>query len=346
MRRKIVEHRRICQIAVAATLALSAASGVHAAKLTLANGDQISGEIIRLKDQTLNLKSPLFGEIKIPWAQVRDLRSDEGVRIELADGTQLKGTLVLQPDGQVTVAAGPEQPARSLSRSDVALLNPPLPDLATHYSGHATVGGTFNRGNSRDDALNVDAELVARGPAHRYTIEAEAHEAKSDNVSTTSNRLLAGQYDKFLTQKDYLFVNAKGQVDRQADLTLRSQVGAGYGRQFYETDITKLSAEAGLSYVNENYKLAPNKSFPALSLGLNYEQKLWDNRLVLFNKTEMSMSLSNTDDTLVKNKLGFRVPIANGLNLSTQLNLAYDHSPPQGVKRTDTSLVVGVGYSF
>ncbi|MDB5851345.1 MAG: hypothetical protein JWP29_5097 [Rhodoferax sp.] len=337
---------RFSYAVAAAAVAVFSAPGAHAAKVTLGNGDQISGEIIQLKDQTLNLKSPLFGEVKIPWAQVTELKSDDGVRIQLADGTQLKGTLVLQPNGQVTVAEGPQQPARNLTRTDVAMLNPPVPDTSTKYSGHATVGGIFNRGNSRDDAVNVDAELVARAPTNRYTLNAESHEAKSSGLTTTSNRMLAGQYDKFLNAKDYLFVNAKAQTDKQADLNLRSTLGGGYGRQFVENELTKLSAEAGLSYVNENYDLAPNKSFPALTLGLNYEQKLFDSRLVVFNKTDVSVSLSNTQDTLLKNKFGFRVPIANGLNLSTQLNVAYDKSPPPGVKHTDTGLVVGVGYAF
>jgi len=327
-------------------VAMAVVPAAHAAKAKLSNGDQISGEIVELKDQVLKMKSPVYGEVKIPWAQVAELNADDGVRIQLADGTQLKGQLVLQPNGQVVVAQGGTEPARQLVRADVALLNPPVMDAATKYSGHATVGGIFNRGNSRDDALNVDAELVARAPTNRYTLNAEAHEAKSTGVTTTSNRMLSGQYDKFLTQKDYLFVNAKAQADKQADLTLRSTLGAGYGRQIFETDVKKLSTEAGISYVNENYDIAPNKSFPALSLGLNYEQKFFDNRLVLFNKTDVSVSLSNTQDTLLKNKFGFRVPIANGLNLSTQLNLAYDHSPPLGVKKTDTSLVVGVGYAF
>ncbi|APW38416.1 hypothetical protein RD110_15435 [Rhodoferax koreense] len=344
-RPRLAVRKLACATGAMAIVALLGPAAAQAAKLTLGNGDQVSGEILDLKDQTLRLKSPLFGEVKIPWSQVAELRSDEGVRIRLADGTELQGQLVLQPDGKVVVAQG-AAPARDLERADVALLNPPVADNATKYSGHATLGGTFNRGNSRDDALNLDAELVARAPTNRYTLNAESHEAKSTGVTTTSNRLLSGQYDRFLTPKDYLFVNAKAQTDKQADLTLRSTLGAGYGRQFFETDVKKLSAEAGLSYVNENYDLAANKSFPALSLGLNYEQKFFDNRLVLFNKTDVSVSLSNTQDTLLKNKFGFRVPIANGLNLSTQLNISYDHSPPLGVKKTDTNVVVGVGYAF
>ena len=330
--------------------AIGAPAVAQAAKLTLGNGDQVTGEIIELKDQTLKFKSPLFGEVKIPWAQVAELRSDEGVRVQLADGTQVQGRLVVQADGKAVITPGAATssatPARELPRGDVALLNPPVPSTATKYTGHATLGGTFNRGNTRDDALNIDAELVARAPEYRYTLNAEAHQASSTGVTTTANRMLSGQYDKFLNPKDYLFANAKAQVDRQADLTLRSTVGAGYGRQFVETEEKRLSAQVGLSYVNENYQIAGNKSFPALNVGLNYEQKFFDNRLVLFNKSDVAVSLSNTQDTLLKNQLGFRVPIANGLNFSTQLNLAYDHSPPPGVKRTDTSLVVGVGYAF
>jgi hypothetical protein len=49
---------------------------------------------------------------------------------------------------------------------------------------------------------------------------------------------------------------------------------------------------------------------------------------------------------LVTNKLGIWVPIANGLDLTTQFNVAHDSAPPHVIKPTDSSLIFGVGYVF
>ena len=132
--------RFACTFAVAVMLVAPLA---QAAKLTLANGDQISGEVVGQQGQLLILKSPLFGRLKIPLSQVVELRSDEGVQLELA------------------------------------LPNQPVIDLSVKYSGHATLGGTLNRGNSSDEMLNLDAELVARTPDKRYAVNMEFNEARA-----------------------------------------------------------------------------------------------------------------------------------------------------------------------
>ncbi len=329
-----------------AIVALFVAPGAHAAKLTLTNGDQVSGGIVSLQGQLLTLNSPLFGTVKIPWGQVVELRSDSGVRIELADGTQLKGQLLLLPDGRVVVAPSQSSPEVHIMRSDVARLNPPVIDPSVKYSGRATLGGTFNQGNSTDEMLNLDAELVARTPDKRYAINMAVNEARAFGFTTASRRLLTAQHDIFLSPKNYVYVNARAQSDVLADLTMRTSLGTGYGRQIIENPVTKLSAEVGLSYLSENYAIAPDRTYPALSLALNYEHKFFNNKLVFFNNTHLTGSHHESASTLATNKLGFRIPIANGLNLSTQLNLAYDSSPPNGIKTTDSSLIFGVGYVF
>lgn len=322
-----------------------APSLARAAQLTLDNGDQISGEIVHLENQSLTFHSPLFGEVRIPWARVAELKSDGGVRIQLADGTRLAGSLVLQRDGRIVID-DERGAARHLTRSDVAILNPPVVDQDVKYSGQATLGGTVNRGNSRDESLNLDGKLVARASESRYTANLEANEARSAGVTTISKRLLSIQYDAFLTDRNYLFVSAQAQSDARADLDRRASLSAGYGHQFYETDRSKLSAQTGVTHVNENHDVAPDGSFSALSLAVNYEQKFFSRKLVLFNTMDASIGIEKTSDTLVKNKLGLRVPIANGLNFSTQLNAAHDRSPPPGIQKTDTTLIFGLGYAF
>jgi len=329
-----------------AIIVVCATPAAYAAKLTLDNGDQISGEIVSLQDELLTLKSPLFGRVKIPWDKVVELRSDDGIRIVLANGTQLQGQLVLQPDGRVVVAPKQPSPVVSLMRSDLARLNPPIIDLSVKYSGRATLGGTFNRGNSNDDMLNLDAELVARTPDKRYVVNMEVNEAKAFGFTTSSRRLLTAQHDIFLSQKNFVFVNARARSDVLANLNLRTTLGSGYGRQIIENEETKLSTEVGLSYLREKYEIAPERSYPALSLALNYEQKLFNNGLVLFNNTYLTAGRHESASTLATNKLGLRVPIANGLNLTTQFNVAYDSSPPPGIKPTDSSLIFGIGYIF
>lgn len=326
--------------------ALFAPSYGHAAIVTLNNGDQITGELQQLNDGVLTFKSGVFGEVKIPWGNVSKLVSDDGVRIQLNNGAVIEGQISLDESGNVALEdTQPSQP-QTLARQDISALNPPILDDSTKYSGKFDLGGAFNRGNSHDDQLHTSGEFVARQPQDRYTLNWEINEAKSAGIKTTSNRRLLGQYDMFLDPKNYLFVNAKAERDELAGLNLRSGAGAGYGRQFLDTDVTKLSGEASLNYIREDYDISPDDSFPTLGLGFKYEQKFFNQKLVYFNNFNLDKNLQDTGDVLVRNRMGIRVPIASGINLSTQFNLDYDNEPEIGKKKTDTALIFSVGYAF
>ena len=328
-------------------LLLSMFSGpALAATVVLENGDKLTGKVIKLSDNILTFKSPIYGEVELPWRKVSELTSDDGVTVQLKDGSTAKGRVSLNTQGDLVIDQGELGRSKVLRKADIALFNPPVVDRSVKYSGRANLGGVFNRGNSEDDALNFDAEFIARTPENRYTLAAEVNEAESAGVTTTSNRYLLTQYDAFLSEKDYLFVNAKGEQDKLADLNLRTSLGAGYGYQFFETERAKLSTEYGLAYINEDYVVAPDESYPSLSLGLDYERKFWNKRLVFFNNNDLSVSLENTADALFKTKVGLRVPIVENVNVATQLNVDYDNMPPPGVKNADSSLIFSVGYGF
>lgn len=322
-----------------------AALPASAAVVTLNNGDRVTGELKQMSDGVLTVKSDVFGEVKIPWGNVNRMESDDGTRLQLQDGTLVKGRAVLEPDGMVTVDNTPLGQPQTLTRQDVAAINPPYTD-GTRYSGKFDLGGAFNRGNSHDDQLHTNGELIARNPDDRYTLNWELNEARSTEGTTTSNRRLLGQYDMFLDPRNYMFVNLKAEQDKLADLRLRSGAGGGYGHQFYDNDMLKLSGEVGLNYIREDYYTAPDDSFPTLGVGVKYEQKFFNQRLVYFNNFNVDTNLQDTGDVLVRNRMGIRIPVANGINLSTQFNLDYDNEPAPDAKKTDTALIFSLGYAF
>lgn len=317
-----------------------------AAIVTLNNGDQITGELQQLNDGVLAFKSTVFGEVNIPWGNVSKLVSDDGVRIQLNNGAMVKGKLILDAGGDVAVDNTLTGEPKTLNRQDIAALNPAITDDAVRYSGKFDLGGTFNRGNSDDDQVHASGEFVARQPTDRYTLNWEINEASSADIKTTSNRRLLGQYDMFINPKNYLFVNLKAERDVLADLNLRTGIGGGYGHQFVDTDIRRLSGEVGISYIKEDYETSPDQSFPTLALGFKFERKFFSQRLVYFNNLSVDTSLEDTRDVLLRNRMGIRVPIANGINLSTQFNIDYDNEPAEDKKKTDTALIFSLGYAF
>lgn len=346
--RRSTRHKksRVSLLILFSASSLLVSTYAHTAVVTLNNGDQITGELHQLSDGVLTFKSGVFGEVKIPWANVAKLVSDDGVRVQLHNGAKVTGKVIVDEGGKVALEKTDTPQVQTLARQDIAALNPPVVDHSTKYSGKFDLGGTSNRGNSEDDQLHSNGQFVARNPDDRYTINWEFNEASSADITTTSNRRLLGQYDLFLDPKNYLFVNAKAERDELADLNLRSGAGVGYGRQIIDSEETKLSSEVSVNYVKEDYTLSQDRSFPTLGFGFKYEQKFLNNKLVYFNNFNADSNLSDTSDVLLRNRMGIRIPITAGLNLSTQFNIDYDNEPAIDKKKMDTALIFNVGYAF
>ena len=58
------------------SLFLCAAGALLADQVVLKNGDTLTGRVIQKDGAKLTLKSELLGEVSIPWAAVKSLKSD------------------------------------------------------------------------------------------------------------------------------------------------------------------------------------------------------------------------------------------------------------------------------
>lgn len=332
---------------LAALSSAFALTSVHAATITLSNGDRLSGELLQSDAESLSLRSGMLGEVLIPWDKVQAVISDEGTSISRpGQGASADDKAMAGDEGVPESETVPQVSTAAPQDREVVASSLPAADHGMKYSGQLDVGGTFNRGNSNDDQFNVLGELIARSSQRRYTLGLVINEGRSLGITTTANRRLQGQYDAFLNEKDFLFVRARAEQDEMADLDLRAALGGGVGRQFIDSDATKLSAQVGVNYVNEDYADGSDQSFPTLSIGMKYDRKFFEQRLVYFQYMDMDTSLRETSDTLLRTRLGLRVPITEGLNVSTQLNHDYANRPAAGKKKSDTALIFSVGYGF
>lgn len=322
------------------------ASAVHADSVVMTNGDRLSGQVISMADGQLIFATAFAGEVKIPWDKLRNLQSDTPVRVRLADGSLLIGQLLAAPAGQTRVKAGslPETEALPLAR--ISALNPPMDPDKVKLGGHANLGGTFARGNTVEDTLHAEAQMVARTPTNRYTLGGEVNEASKQKASTTSNWRMNMKYDHFLRDKTYLYATSLLEKDSLANLNLRTSLGFGAGRQIFEEKRRNLSLEGGLSYVNEDFDAAADQSFPSLRAAVNFDQLLFDEQIKFFLSSEMLASLRDSSDFLLRARTGVRIPVGKSFNLSSQVNLDYDNVPAPGKDRTDSALIFSLGYGF
>lgn len=314
-------------------------------EVTLANGDVITGEILTLKEGKLTIKTPYNESLEIAWASVRKIRSEAPVEVLLSDDTRLKGTLQVSDDGKLQVVTESAGPVAVADMSLVTGINLPKPPAIT-YTGDLTAGVSYLTGNTDTTSGNLAGLFVARSKRQRFTLRGKWYYAENDNVVSAREAGGSVKYDFFATEKFYLYANALFLYNPFKDLDLRSTFGGGVGYQFFEDVRKNLSAELGLSYVDENFRVAEDNSYTGGRWSINFDYAIIKDKIDFFHYQEGYFSLEKFADMNLLTEQGLRFSVLKDFYTTFQVNVTYDNEPSPGFKSTDTAILFGLGYNF
>ena len=104
--------------------------------------------------------------------------------------------------------------------------------------------------------------------------------------------------------------------------------------------------KGGLAYVNNDYDVAEDNSYPAGSWSINFDWFLWKDKIQFFHFDDGFISLEDTDDIIIRTRTGFRFPLAENFNTTIQYNLDWNRNPSPGKKSTDEMFVLSLGYLY
>lgn len=308
-----------------AVLVLFVVSPGFADELRLKSGDRVSGTVLSLNEGTLRFETP-HGHLTVDWAEVTGLTVDEAIVIQTATG-------------EITTVNG-----GTIDISTVAAISRPEPPII--WSGGANLGFLASSGNTDVNSLRADAELVARARANRYTVSALVNRAEDSGRETARNWTASGRYDRFLTKRLYVNGSAIFTNDAFRDLDLRTALGVGLGYQLLDTPRARLSAEAGLGWVNEDFVLAEDDSYTALRESARLDVFLLPDRVAFFHQHDGYFGVTGDDNLFFKMQNGVRLSIVAGFVMTAQIDLDYDRSPAPGRRSSDRTFALTFGYRF
>ncbi len=319
-------------------LAICGTTALCAETLILKNGDRISGEIVQSSSQAQNgsfiiLKSHYGAEMNIPLAQILAIQSDSGA--------------VLQ---NRVVEAENIPPEVADAADSVALEEPAAGDPSDpkkyKWAGRINLGASLDDGNNQKKALTGDFEITGRNAKNRWITGGDANFANDEGVETENDQSLYGEYNRFLGEKWFLGARQDFEIDKIAQLDLRSKTGAFAGYQFYEQEDLNLKIRFGSNYIHEDFQNGDTEEDIALAWGLNYDQTFWDNALTLFHNHEVDAPFDPVDAFIFESETGIRVPVAKNLTGTAQVDFDWDNAPVPGVREEDTSYSFKLGYEW
>jgi len=338
---------------VALIITLLLLSTAHADELVLKDGSRIVGKVVSMESGKLEFETSFAGKISIEWEHIARLKTDEAIEVTLDDkevfvgkgGETDEGFLLLKPE------KGPE--TEPIPMAHVKKLRHPEPPPSWKFTGRLDFSFSWERGNTDKDKTNLDGEMELKKFPHRFKSAFELKQEKSFDVTTDDAGFFTLSYDRFVSEKWYIFGRGFVQRDKFSDLSLLTRVSVGPGYQFWKSDEKNLYLEVGPGYVwekyteeQENFDNSDQRDYIAAVWSIGFDIWLFDRKVQPFHHNSGSISLEDASVWRIKTQTGIRLPMVYKLYTTLQYNYDWVNSPADGKKKYDEVLMLKLGWKW
>ena len=331
--------RRLCLFFVVVLLPVCSAL---ADQVTLRNGDRITGEVVRLENNNLVMKSAAMGEVKIKWDAVALLSTDKPVHVT-ADAS-----FAVSPGRIVALRSDQEQEAyeRQLAREE----HPEFLDL---WSGTLDAGMSAARGNA--DTTNVNLALKSERTTDRTRLSIAVNSLLARNRAadgttlTSANAVRSGlRYEVNVSDRIFTFGFGNFESDRVQRLELRDVFGGGAGLRAVQSERGTLDVFTGASVNQESFAASsatPDRVTGELLFGQDASFRMSNRtsvsgRLSFFPNLTVPGEYRAVGDTTASTKLN------SWMSWQVTVSNVYVSNPPVGARTNDLLLSTGLRFSL
>ncbi|GGY63011.1 hypothetical protein GCM10011613_03260 [Cellvibrio zantedeschiae] len=325
---------------------------MQAGVIVLANGDSVSGQLVRLDGEQLVWKTANFGEQSIKRTNIKSITTDQKLKI---NGSTQACRLVAMESDYLSYTCGDDAQIIRVPFLTLKVIQPfedYKKDALIHH-GKINLWGAYSRGNEVRDEWNLQAEADLRLGEFRHVLGGEY--ARSSWFYSVPQTRWNARYslDWFLQERWFWYNNTVIGADPRRGLDEYVLLGSGAGYQFWENKKTALSLKTGVAYLNEKY-LPPNKNtqdfvhgdeFYAIRLGMDFRYT-FPMGVSFFHNNELIHSLENTADWRLKTASGISSMILNKVFAEFKFDYLVDNEPQPGREGEDTRLSLGVSYKW
>lgn len=349
------------RIYVVLVLILFLSSTVLADQVIMLNGDRLTGKIIKKDDNSIVLETEAAGVVKIRWALVERIVSDNPLALTLDDGKVLEGKIEVV-ENKLKVKTSDEE-LIELEKKAVKVVRTPTEQAKFEaeqkrlrdagffdfWSGTVDAGFSLTSGNSKTRTFTGGARGVRETAKNKLTVYANAlqvNNSTSGNKITTAQTVWAGgRYDININKKWFAYSAGDLEYNKPQKLNMRVVLGGGAGYYAVRNDRTNLNIIFGGTNNYENYSTGLKRNSAEGSIGEEFRHKINEriqiNQRFIFypninNFGEFRAILDNSLQTDINSWLGMHLTIGN----------RYNSQPVSQTKKNDFLLSTGLRLSF
>ena len=338
--------RAIAAIALVFCSATAAFAQGRTDVVTLANGDRITGEVVRLERGRLEFKTDDAGTLYLEWDKLATLVAMRQVEVLTSDGSRYLGTLA--PAASRSLAVAIAGGVVTLRMTDVTLIAPIGTSFWRKLDGSIDAGFNYSR-SSGIAQLNLNTSTSYRKLASSMRLAASLTQTRQDNDEGRDDRAtLEFTYLRYPWQRWFVTAGGRFESNESLGLVLRSQVGAAVGPRLVNSNRAQLTLGAGLAANNEQgVDVETTQNVEAMFL-LNTSFYTYDRpRTNLDLRFQYYASLNNAGRQRLQLDAGIKRELLKDLFVAVTLYNTFDSRPPNpGADTVDVGLVLSIGWSY
>jgi putative salt-induced outer membrane protein YdiY len=323
------------------------ASRAFADEILMDNGDRITGVIDSADGGKLTIITPLEGKLTVDMDSVKTFSTDGPIKIVMQDGSIINQRITESSDGHFQTGPGGLLAVQALPLSEIDKINPP----PVAWGGTITFNYSLAQGDTYAELLGLNIDLIRRSDVDRIEAQGEYDfgKQKINGVDSTSTDQwdIETSYNYFVSKKLFVLGDIRVEKNRIQHLDIRLTPNAGLGYQFVERPDFNANVQGGIAWVYEDYtNIATPDENLSLRLAYHIDKTLWDSRVKAFSDCAYYPGIQNVSKYLVIFDAGLHVDLTKKMFSEVKAEVNYDSHPAPMSKRTDTLLLVGLGWTL
>lgn len=328
-------------------------STAHADELILKDGSHIVGKVVSMESEELVFETSFAGEIIIEWEHVDKITTDENMEVTVDDKKVFVGKGIKTDEGFLLLETEKGLEMEPIPIAHVKKLKYPEPPPSWKFTGLLNLSLRRERGNTDKTESYLDGNMELKKFPHRFKSAFELKLQKSFDETTEDKGFFTVSYDRFISEKWYIFGRGYIERDEFSDLNILTLGSVGPGYQFWKSNEKNLYLEIGPGYVWEKYTTeqvnfgnTDQRDYIAAVWTLGFDIWLLDKKIQPFHYNSGSISLEDASVWRIKTQTGIRLPMIYKLYTTLQYNYDWVNSPADGKRKYDEALMLKLGWKW
>jgi putative salt-induced outer membrane protein YdiY len=314
------------------------ADGAAQVVLTTNTGDRLSGQVVSVTAEYVELETPYAGRIHVRAAEIKSWQTgDEKLRQQIAAAWPNK----------LAAAAQPINKALSANKADVKkpVSAPTKANKAETWQRSINLAYTFSRGNANVNDLNAALGLTRTQGAQRTVFNALGRYSVRNGAQVAHLLSSTFRYENALNKLP-AFSETIFEIDRIKRLDYRLSENLGLTYPALKRDGQALNLDFGTGVTREVFSNGQQRTIATSLLRAKAEMKL-NGKAQLSQQVSFFSDLLDPDNYRMQTDVSLTMPITKYLGFRVAGLNRYDNRPAAvNVKQSDFSLLTGFNINF